>query len=80
VQINISSEIGGSWFLVKTENNWEISSHTSNNVAASLTIDPDIAWQLFTKALKPFEITEHITISGDHKLASTALTMIAVMA
>ncbi|WP_221391750.1 maleylpyruvate isomerase N-terminal domain-containing protein [Dyadobacter sp. NIV53] len=80
IQLDITSEIGGTWFLVKTENDWKISSQPASQISAAIEIEPDIAWQLFTKAIKPSEITDQIKITGDHNLASTALTLIAVMA
>lgn len=80
IQIDISSEIGGSWFLEKMKNDWKISPHSIDNIKATLILTPDIAWQLFTKALRPEDIIGQVQITGDYQLASTALTMIAVMA
>jgi len=80
IQIDISSETGGTWFLSKIEDYWKISAHFSGSIVATLALDPDIAWQLFTKAIKPAEIIDQVKITGDSNLASPALTMIAVMA
>ena len=80
IQVEISSEIGGSWFLKKTEIDWKISHYSSGSVKATLVLTPDIAWQIFTKALRPEDVIGQVQITGDYQLASTALTMIAVMA
>ena len=79
VQIIINSQIGGKWFLLKTNRGWQISDTPSHKLTASITLDPDHAWQLFTKALKPTEVIDQIEISGDYDLAYHALTLIAVM-
>ena len=80
VQISVTSEIGGNWYLIQNEQNWEISNEATSTPVAALTINPEIAWQLFTKALKPEEIKDLVEIEGQNDLAKTALTMIAVMA
>lgn len=80
VRITISSEMGGSWYLLKTKNKWEISTENNGEIMAALTMEPDMAWQLFTKSLKPENVLSQEKIIGNYPLASTALNMIAVMA
>lgn len=77
VHIKIDTAIGGDWYLLKKENGWELANATKE-VKASLILQPDIAWKLFTKGVRAGEAP--IEISGDEKLASVALGLIAVMA
>jgi len=80
VEIEVSSEIGGKWFLVKTESGWKISEKSDYRITSSIILTPDIAWQLFTKALRPEAVIDQVEIKGNYDLAYTAMTMIAVMA
>ena len=67
-------------FLIKEQDGWKIENHYSNETNATVRIPPGTAWKLFTKAIKPEEAEEDITISGDSNLAKVALNLIAVMA
>ncbi|SKC06489.1 maleylpyruvate isomerase N-terminal domain-containing protein [Dyadobacter psychrophilus] len=67
-------------FLIKEQNGWKIENHYSGETNASIRIPPETAWKLFTKAIKPEEAEENITIGGDSDLAKVALNLIAVMA
>ena len=48
--------------------------------AASITLDPTTAWQVFTKALSPAEAWARATVVGEEALARPALGLVAVMA
>lgn len=80
VQITIESEIGGDWFIIKKETGWELSKKYQPNITSSLSIEPDTAWKLFTKAITPDEAMQSVTISGNQEMARIALKLIAVMA
>jgi hypothetical protein len=81
IQVTIMSEIGGSWFLTKDDNGWSLSKAIYNrDVVSTITISPSIAWKLFSKSVRPEEIKDAVTITGDARLAAVALTMISVMA
>lgn len=79
VQLNVATEIGGSWFLLRREGGWHLTKEISQ-AAAAVTIDPDVAWKLFTKGTTPQLAKEKAVIHGDAKLAEVALGLIAVMA
>ncbi len=77
VHITIDTETGGDWFLLRTGTGWELTGKTSD-IHASLTLQPDTAWKLFTKGLPKEEAS--IAITGDERLARVALDLVAVMA
>jgi uncharacterized protein (TIGR03083 family) len=80
IQITIDTETGGSWFLVREKDGWQLSTNKHTNSTAALLLQPDTAWKLFTKGIPPEKALEQSDITGDKNLAQTALHLIAVMA
>lgn len=80
VEVVVSTEIGGTWHINKTEEGWVLRHNTRLEPDARVTIGPDTAWRLFSKGISPKEALESITIEGDETLGKTALGMVAVMA
>ncbi|NUO02705.1 MAG: maleylpyruvate isomerase N-terminal domain-containing protein [Saprospiraceae bacterium] len=80
LKVTVTTDAGGDWFLIRQEGNWILVETYSGKPSASLFIAPDTAWKLFTKGITPEKAREKTAITGDAKLASTALGMIAVMA
>jgi uncharacterized protein (TIGR03083 family) len=80
VCISIEPAIGGSWWLVKKTSNWQLEKEAPAHIDASLFMDADTAWKLFTKGIKPEEALQNSIIQGNKELVLPALSLIAVMA
>lgn len=80
VLVRVSSEIGGEWHINKTEEGWVLRHNTRVAPLATVEIDPDTAWRLFSKSLKPEEALSKVKISGSEELGKVALGMVSVMA
>lgn len=80
VKLTITSEIGGSWFLIRKDNEWNLTKGFNASAAAEISLDPDTAWKLFSKSLRPADVSHKLTISGNQQLGEIALTMVSVMA
>lgn len=80
IQVTISSDAGGDWFLNREENSWRVKKDRIGQVASLVTIDPDTAWRLFSKGMTPGEARGRVDITGDDKLGAQVLQMVAVMA
>lgn len=80
VKVTISTDVGGSWFIVKTTNRWEFTTNNNDSITAHISIDPQTAWKLFSKGLSASQARPLVVIEGDEELGATALTMISVMA
>ena len=80
IKIIVTSDIGGSWFLLRENNNWILSKENNKETTSEVTIDPNDAWKLFSKSIRPEHIRQKINITGNEKLGEIALTMISVMA
>jgi uncharacterized protein (TIGR03083 family) len=78
VRIAIALEETFEWFLVKTKDKWVIGE--SSDAQASVHLDADTAWKLFTKAIKPDEALAKAHLTGNKELAGITLNLIAVMA
>ncbi len=80
VSLIVSSEIGGQWNVLKTENNWVLNKETDLKADARVIISPDTAWKLFSRSWSPEQVLKQVQITGDQSLGEHALQMISVMA
>lgn len=81
IQFTIGGEAGGHWYLQKGMDNWILFKHLPVKVAnAKVTIQPEIAWKFFTKAITPDAARESSLLQGDFKLASQVFNTLAIMA
>ncbi|OCX53795.1 hypothetical protein BEL04_05780 [Mucilaginibacter sp. PPCGB 2223] len=80
IQMTITGNIGGSWNLFRSDGKWILGKGELSNPTASVAIDPDSAWKLFSKSLRPEHVMDKVTISGNQKLGETSLQMISFMA
>jgi hypothetical protein len=80
IKVTVTTDIGGSWFLVRTNNKWMLTKNCLQAPVAELVIDPDTSWKLFSKSLRPEQVKDKVKIHGNQKLGEIALTMVSVMA
>lgn len=80
IKVTITSESGGSWYLSKTPESWVLISPSEISITTTVEIPMDISWKLFSKSLRPDEITDKVKVNGNIKLGEQVLEMVAVMA
>ena len=80
VQVTVSSEAGGDWFLTYENSGWILRKDRISRPGSTITIDPDTAWKLFTKALTGSEAQKKISFTGDATFGKPILSMLSVMA
>lgn len=80
IKITVTSEIGGSWVLSRVNDTWVLSKETVETPSTTILIDPDTAWKLFSKSLRPEDVIDKVQILGDQQLGETVLGMVSVMA
>lgn len=80
IKLTVTSDIGGSWILIRGNNTWNLTKENNKPPTSEVTIDPNDAWKLFSKSIRPEHIQDKIKITGNEKLGEIALTMISVMA
>lgn len=80
VQITVSGEAGGTWFLLCSDSRWKLVNDPPTTPAAEVVLDPDIAWRLFSRGISPQEVQPFIAVQGDTALGMHICSMVSVMA
>jgi uncharacterized protein (TIGR03083 family) len=80
IEFQISGEAGGSWFLRRSADRWELVLDGDCEPAAQIAIPQDAAWRLFTKGMDGVQARSLSTIDGDSNLASPLFATVAVIA
>lgn len=80
IQINVTGEAGGKWFLNYNNARWELNKTSTSLPDAIVNLSPDIAWKVFTKAITPEIAIKLSTIEGNINLGENLFNMVAVMA
>jgi hypothetical protein len=79
VQIDVLGEAGGSWFLERVDGAWTLAT-PAPSPQATLRINQELAWQVFTKAVASRDAEQQVEISGDRSLALRVLSLVAILA
>jgi len=79
-QINISGDCGGSWYLCRMENAWELLQEPAGEKVSETTIPQEIAWRIFTKGIDRESALNQIRIAGDAGLGQQVLGMVSIVA
>ena len=80
VKVTITSELGGHWFIERTDSQWKLVNEPSASPSVIVTIPYELSWQLFSKSLRPEDVQNEVRIVGDQRLGKKVLEMVAVMA
>ncbi len=80
ITLKILTDIGGEWTIIKTAATWQLTKAENVSPVSTVSLHPGIAWKLFSKGITPEQAFDKIEISGNKKLAETALQMVSVMA
>ncbi len=76
----VEGEAGGSWYLVRVDDKWELSSELDREPNATVSIPQEIAWRVFTKGIDRESALKQSRISGDRNLGEHMFGVLAVMA
>lgn len=81
IKMEITGEAGGIWYIQYNGKNWErIDTLPERPLLTEITIEQDASWKLFSKSLRPSDLKESITITGDQKIGQKAVEMVSFMA
>ncbi|MBO2011344.1 maleylpyruvate isomerase N-terminal domain-containing protein [Hymenobacter negativus] len=80
VQVTIGPELGGTWQLERSSKGWQLAESLQAVAAATVTLAPDHAWKLFTKALSAAETRQLAQVGGNEQLIAPFFGLVAVMA
>jgi hypothetical protein len=82
VSLVVEGEAGGRWSVVRSEaGTWTLCAGVPAAAAdATVQMDQDTAWRLFTKGIGEREAVERATIRGDDRLGRRVLGAVAILA
>jgi hypothetical protein len=80
VRLRIDGEAGGDWTAVRDEAGWSLDADERFPAAATVAMDQDLAWRLFTKGVDQETVRQRATVSGEAALAEPVLEMVSIIA
>jgi uncharacterized protein (TIGR03083 family) len=80
ILFTVVGDAGHSWSLVRDEERWALFRGTPVAPAATITMDEQTAWKLFTKGIAKDKAKEHARVQGDETLAATLFDAVAIIA
>jgi uncharacterized protein (TIGR03083 family) len=80
VKLTVVGGAGKSWFLIRKEARWSLFTETSFSTVATVTIDQETAWRLFTKGVAKEKALEKASIQGNKEFASYIFDAVAIIA
>ena len=79
VQISVSGECGGNWYLCHAGETWRLLKEPFGEKTSETTIPQEIAWRIFTKGIGRESALSQVKIMGDTKLGQHLLGMISIV-
>ena len=76
----VTDEAGQSWFLLRKEAQWSLFIETSLPSGATVTIDQETAWKLFTKGIAKEDAMRKASIEGNQELAASIFEVVSIIA
>jgi hypothetical protein len=92
VRLTITGDAGNTWSLIReipptrvgqattTAIPWTLYTRVETPAAATVTLDQETAWRLFTRGVEPATARERAQIDGDAKLGEVALHTVSIIA
>ena len=80
VWFQITGEAGGDWSLQRGQGKWLLSTGAAPDAVATVQLDQDSAWRLFTKGISQATAQTKIQVAGDATLGLHLLEMVSIMA
>jgi len=80
VWFQITGEAGGDWSLQRGQGQWLLYTGAAPDAVATVQLDQDSAWRLFTKGISQATAQTKIEVAGDTALGLHLLEMVSIMA
>lgn len=80
IRLAISGEAGGTWTALREIDRWALDANGTARAAATVQMDQDLAWRLFTKGVDQETVRRRSVIEGDRTLADPILRMVSIIA
>lgn len=83
VRLMINGDAGGTWMVERQDASWQFADANTGEATATVTLDQDFAWRLFTKGCEDDDQSValcQIAIAGDQRLAEPVTRMVTILA
>jgi uncharacterized protein (TIGR03083 family) len=80
IHLIIAGDAGSAWSLLRENDHWVLGKTAPAPVAASVSMDQETAWRLFTKGISKDEALQYTTFKGDQTLGLKVLDMVSIIA
>jgi hypothetical protein len=80
ITIHLTGPAGGEWSLLRQDHRWVLFAGVAPQAAASIWLEQDVAWRLFTKGISPSNAQKQIQIDGNAALGAEMLKTVSIMA
>lgn len=80
ITIKVNTEAGGEWHFAQQANGWQRLKESHGQADCTVTMEPDTAWQLFSKGISPQQALPLVQITGNASFGHSVMGMVAVMA
>jgi uncharacterized protein (TIGR03083 family) len=80
LRLVISGDAGGEWVALRQNGDWILGTAPGMETDATVELDEDVAWRLFTKGISKEEAHRVARIEGDEALAARSLDTVSILA
>jgi hypothetical protein len=80
MRLTIGGPAGGRWIALRNGDAWVLGRDMDGPATATVTIDQDVAWRLFTKGISKGEAMARASVEGDRSLREKVLEMVSIIA
>jgi uncharacterized protein (TIGR03083 family) len=80
VRLSITGDAGGEWVALRQNGEWMLGTAPGIEADATVELDEDVAWRLFTKGIPNGDARRAARIDGDEALADRALDTVSILA
>jgi uncharacterized protein (TIGR03083 family) len=79
LRLTIAGDAGGEWIALRQNCDWMLGTAPGMTVHATVELDEEHAWRLFTKGISKEEARRDARIEGDKALAERALETVSIL-
>ncbi|HWZ59687.1 MAG TPA: maleylpyruvate isomerase N-terminal domain-containing protein [Gemmatimonadaceae bacterium] len=79
LRFDIAGDCGGTWMLRRDHLSWRLAEDSVDTPMARVVIPQEIAWRIFTKAMRRDVAAAQVQVEGDRELGLRILDMVAII-
>ena len=80
IHLIISGEAGSEWYLQREQGIWVLGKNATSPADATVVLDQESAWRLFTKGISKEEAIQGSTLNGNETLARKVFDTVSIIA